>query len=80
MDWGSLVGFALLITLSIIVLRLLWHWLITLFALGPPTYAGIVVGHFIGAHFESIGVGLLAAVIVSGCLIETRLFCLRRAR
>ena len=39
MDWGSLAGFALLLTMAIIVLRLLWCWLIILLVLGPPTYA-----------------------------------------
>lgn len=78
MDWGSLAGFALLLTVAIIVLRLLWYWLIVLLVLGPPTYAGIVAGHFICAQFGSVGAGLLAAVIVSGCLIETVRSSLRR--
>lgn len=80
MDWGSLAGFTLLLTMSIIVLRLLWHWLIVLLVLGLPTYAGMVVGHFIGLHFDSVGAGLLAAVIVSGCLIEVVRSSLRRVR
>ena len=80
MDWGSLAGFALLLTMAIIVLRLLWYWLILLMVLGPPTYAGIVAGHFVGVQFDSVGTGLIAAVIVSGCLIETVRYRLRRAR
>lgn len=80
MDWGSLAGFALLITVAIIMLRLLWYWLIILIVLGPPTYAGIVAGHFVGAQFDSVGVGVLAAVLVSGCLIETVRCSLRRVR
>lgn len=80
MDWGSLVGFALLLTMSIVVLRLLWYWLIILIVLGPPTYAGIVAGHFVGVQFDSIGAGLLASLIVSGCLIETVRYSLRRVR
>ena len=80
MDWGSLAGFALLLTVAIIVLRLLWYWLIILIVLGPPTYAGIVAGHFVGVHFDSVGAGLFAAVIVSGCLIETVRYCVRRVR
>lgn len=80
MDWGSLVGFALLLTMLIIVLRLLWHWLVVLLVLGLPTYAGVVVGHFIGMHFDSVGAGLLAAAIVSGCLIETVRYSWRRVR
>lgn len=78
MDWGSLAGFALLLTMAIIVLRLLWHWLIILLVL--PTYAGIVAGHFIGGLFDSIGAGLFAAVIVPGCLIEAVRFSMRRTR
>lgn len=80
MDWGSLAGFGLLLTVAIIVLRLLWHWLIVLLVLGPPTYAGIVAGHFVGVQFDSVGAGLFAAVIVSGCLIETVRYSLRRVR
>ena len=80
MDWGSLAGFALLLTVAIVVLRLLWYWLIVLLVLGPPTYAGIVAGHFVGVHFESIGAGLFTAVIVSGYLIETVRYSLRRVR
>lgn len=78
MDWGSLAGFALLLTVAIIVLRLLWYWLIILFLLGPPTYAGIVAGHFVSVQFDSVGAGLFAAVIVSGCLIGMIRYSLRR--
>ncbi len=80
MDWGSLAGFALLLTMGIMVLRLLWHWLVILLALGPPTYAGIVAGHFVGVQFDSVGAGLFTAVLVSGCLIETVRSSLRRVR
>ena len=80
MDWGSLAGFALLITVAIILLRLLWYWLIILLVLGPPTYAGIVAGHVVSVQFESVGAGLFAALIVSGCLIETVRCSLRRVR
>lgn len=80
MDWGSLSGFALLLTVVIIVLRLLWYWLIILIVLGPPTYAGIVAGRFVGVQFDSVGAGVLAAVLVSGCLIETVRCSVRRVR
>lgn len=80
MDWGSLAGFALLLTVAIIVLRLLWYWLIILLVLGPPSYAGVVAGHSVGVHFDSVGAGLFVAVIVSGCLIETVRYSLRRVR
>lgn len=80
MDWGSLAGFALLLTMAIIVLRLIWYWLIILIVLGPPTYAGIVAGHFVGVQFDSVGAGLFAAVLVSGCLIEMVRYSLRRVR
>ncbi|MEQ1812457.1 MAG: hypothetical protein ABL889_21185 [Terricaulis sp.] len=80
MDWGSLAGFALLLTVAIVVLRLLWHWLVVLLVLGPPSYAGIVAGHFISVQFDSVGFGVIAAVIVSGCLIETVRYSLRRVR
>lgn len=80
MDWGSLAGFALLLTIAIVVLRLLWHWLIVLLVLGPPTYAGIVAGHIVSVQLDSPGAGLFAALIVSGCLIETVRHSLRRVR
>ena len=80
MDWDSLAGFAILLTMATIVLRLLWYWLIVLLVLGPPTYAGMVAGYFVGVHFDSVGAGLFAAVIVSGCLIETVRHSLRRVR
>lgn len=80
MDWGSLAGFALLLTVTIMVLRLLWYWLIALLVLGPPSYAGMVAGHFVGVHFDSVGAGLLVAVLVSGCLVETVRRSLRRVR
>lgn len=80
MDWGSLSGFALLLTVAVFVLRLLWYWLIILLVLGPPTYAGFVAGHFVGVHFDNVGAGLLVAVIVSGSLIETVRSSLRQVR
>ena len=80
MDWGSLVGFGLLITMAIIVLRVIWYWLIILIVLGPPTYAGILAGHFVGVQFDSVGAGLFAAVIVSGYLIEAVRCSLRWVR
>jgi hypothetical protein len=80
MDWGSLAGFGLLITVAIIVLRLIWYWLIILIVLGPPTYVGIVAGHFVAVQFDSVGAGLFVAVIVSSCLIEMARYQLRRVR
>lgn len=80
MDWGSLAALALLLTMSIIVLRLLWYWLIILIVLGPPTYAGVIAGHFVSVQFDSAAAGLVAAVMVSGCLIETVRSSLRRVR
>jgi hypothetical protein len=80
MDWGSLAGFALLLTMAIIVLRLLWYWLIAALVLGAPTSAGIVAGHVVGVQFDSVGAGLFAAAIVSGYLIETVRYSLRRVR
>jgi len=80
MDWDSFAGFALLLTVAIIVLRLLWYWLIILLLLGPPTYTGIVAGHFVAVQFDSVGAGFFAAVIVSGCLIEMVRYSVRRVR
>ncbi len=80
MDWGSLAGLALLLTVAIILLRLLWYWLIILIVLGPPTCTGIVAGHFVGVQFDSVGAGVFAAVLASGCLVETVRHSLRWVR
>lgn len=80
MDWGSLAGFALLLTMAIIVLRFLLYWLIIMLLLGPPTCAGLVAGHLVSVQFDSVGAGLFTAVLVSGCLIETVRYGVRRVR
>lgn len=80
MDWDSLAGFAIVLTMTIIALRLLWYWLVILLVLGPPTYAGVVAGYFVSVEFDSVGAGVLAAVIVSGRLIETIRGSLRQVR
>src|SRR5689334_15763173 len=67
-EWGSLIGFALLFTLVIFVLLVLWRWLIMLLVLGPPAYAGIVAGHFTHVLTRDIGVAVLATVVVTGVL------------
>lgn len=68
MDWGSLSGFALLLTFAIFVLRILWCWLIILIVLGPPAYAAIVVGDLVAVLVRDIGAGVMAAVVVMGLL------------
>ena len=68
MEWGSLTGIALLFTLVIFVLLVLWRWLIILFVLGPPAYAGIIAGNFTNVLTRDIGVAVLVTVVVTGVL------------
>lgn len=68
MDWVSLAAYALVFTIAVVVLRLFWNWLIILIAYGPTTYVGIVAGHFVGVHSDSVGAGLATTLLVSGCL------------
>ena len=80
MDWGSLVGIAVMIGLIAIVLQLLWRLLLGLLVFGPPSYGGVIVGHFVGVQFQSAWLGLLAAVIVAGILGEVMCAALRALR
>lgn len=67
MDW-TLLGAALVLTLVIVVLRVLWCWLAVLLVLGPPAYAGVLVGHLTGTLTHDIGVSLFAAVVSTALL------------
>jgi hypothetical protein len=80
MDWGSLIGATLLLTLSIVILRALWCWLLALLVLGPPAYGGIVVGHLVGAQTHSVGLGLLTVVVLVGLLTSAPRAALRGIR
>jgi hypothetical protein len=79
MDWGSLAGFAVLLTIAVLLLRVLWYWLVALLMLGPPTITGLAIGHFVGVQLNSVGAGIIVAVFVSGCLVEIVRHWLRRA-
>jgi hypothetical protein len=68
MDWGSLVAFALLLSIATLVLHLLWLWAVALLLRGVPAYAGIVAGWHAGSSLGSWAVGLAVAVLVTGLL------------
>ncbi len=80
MDLGSFLAFALLLSLAIAVLSILWRWLFALLMLGPPTFAGLAVGHSAGNALDSIAAGVAVAVVVAGVLSDLLRSALRRAR
>lgn len=80
MDWGARVGGAVLLGLVALVLQLLWRLLLGLLVFGPPSYDGVVVGHFVGVQFESARFGFLATLIVAGILGEVVCASLRAVR
>lgn len=80
MDLGSLLTFALLLSLVIALLRTLWLWLLALLVLGPPAFAGVVAGHFIGGAYNSVAAGVAIAVVVAGVLGDVLRSALRQLR
>ncbi|MGQ0533483.1 MAG: hypothetical protein ACT4OF_12445 [Caulobacteraceae bacterium] len=70
MGSGSLLAFALLLSLAIAVLRILWLFLLAVLVLGPPTFAGIAASHFIGSALNSIAAGMAVAIVVAGVLSD----------
>lgn len=80
MDPGSLLAFALLLSLAIAVLRTPWLWLFALTVLGPSAFAGVVAGHFVGGAFNSVGAGVAVAVVVAGVLGDLSRSALRELR
>lgn len=80
MDTGSILGFAFVLLLAIGVLQTLWHVLIILVVLGPPTLLGLGAGQFVADHFNNTPVGILTAVIVCGVLSGATVRTVRRLR
>ena len=70
LDWGPLIENAVALGLAALTLWLLWRLLRLLLVLGPPTYAGIVVGHFIAGLTHDAIAGLLVAIVIAGLLGE----------
>lgn len=80
MDWASLVGGAVLLGLVALVLQLLWRLMLGLLVFGPPSYGGVIIGHFVGVQFQSAWLGFLAALVAAGMLGELMRGSLRALR
>ncbi len=80
MDWSAFLGGAFVLLLAIGVLQTLWHVLIILVLLGPPTLLGLGAGHFVADQFNNTPVGILTAVVVGGVLSEATTRAARRLR
>lgn len=70
MDWGSLVGSAVLLGVVALVLQLLWRLLLGILMFGPPSYCGVIIGHFVGVQSGSAWLGFLSAIAAAGVLGE----------
>lgn len=79
MDWGAIIGVA---TLALIAaaLRLLWRMLVLLLVLGPPSYAGIVLGYAVGTALHDAVAGVVIAVIAAGLISDMVLARFRAPR
>ena len=70
MDWGSLVGSVILLGVVALVLQLLWRLLLGILVFGPPSYGGVIIGHFVGVQSDSAWLGFLSAIVAAGLLGE----------
>ena len=70
MDWGSVVGGAVLLGSIALVLQLLCRLLLGILVFGPPSYGGMIIGHFVGVHSGSAWLGFLSAIAAAGLLSE----------
>jgi hypothetical protein len=80
MDWGSLVGSAVLLGFIALVLQLLWRLLLGIFVFGPPSYGGLIIGHFVGDQSGSFWLGFLSAIVAAGLLGDLVCASLRALR
>jgi hypothetical protein len=69
-DWGSLVGSAVLLGFIALILQLLWRLLLGILVFGPLSYGGVIVGHFVGVQSGSVWLGSLSAIVAAGLLGE----------
>lgn len=70
MDWGSLAGGVILLSFIALVLQLLWGLLLGILVFGPPSYCGVIIGHFVGVQSGSAWLGILSAIVAAGLLTE----------
>ena len=80
MDWGSLIGSAVLLGLITLVLQLLWRLLLGILVFGPPSYGGVIIGHLVGVQSGSTWLGFLSAIVAAGLLGELVCASLRSLR
>jgi hypothetical protein len=80
MDWGSLVGSVMLLGFVALVLQLLWRLLLGILVFGPPSYGGVIIGHFVGDQSGSAWLGFICATVAAGLLRELVCASLRTLR
>jgi type IV secretory pathway TrbL component len=80
MDWASLVGSVVLLGCIALVLQLLWRLLLGILVFGPPSYSGVIIGHFVGDQTGSAWVGFLCAIAAAGLLGDLVCASLRNLR
>jgi hypothetical protein len=80
MDWGSLAGGVVLLGFIALVLQLLWRLLLGILVFGPPSYGGVIIGHFVGVQSDIAWLGFLSAMVSAGLLGELVCASLRSLR
>ena len=80
MDWGSLAGGVVLLGFIALMLQVLWRLLLGILVFGPPSYGGVIIGHFVGVQSGSAWLGLLCAIVAAGLLGELVCASLRSLR
>ncbi|MBX3427944.1 MAG: hypothetical protein KF779_00020 [Hyphomonadaceae bacterium] len=80
MDWGSLVGSVVLLGFVALVLQLLWRLLLGILVFVPPSYGGVIAGHFVGVQCDSAWLGFLSAIVAAGLLSDLVYASLRALR
>lgn len=80
MDWGSLVGNAVLLGFMALALQLLWRLLLGILVFGPPSYGGVIIGHCVGVQSGDAWLGFSSAIVAAGLLGELVCASLRSLR
>lgn len=80
MDWGSLVSSVMLLGFVALVLQLLWRLLLSILVFGPPSYGGMITGHFVAVQSGSSWLGFLCAIVAAGLLGDLVCASLRALR
>ncbi len=80
MDWGSLVSSVVLLGFIALMMQLRWRLLLGILLFGPPSYGGVIIGHFVGVQSGNVWLGLLCAIVAAGLLGELVCASLRSLR